>query len=62
MPSKPLLPRETRGDIVQELSDNMLSQMEEKAEDIDRPLTEPEQAEVIKKHGHPVVVVVVAAR
>jgi hypothetical protein len=53
---KPLLPRETRGDILQELSDNILSQMEEKAEGIDRPLTEPEQAEVIKKHGHPVVV------
>ncbi len=52
---KPMLPRKTQADILREISDDILSQMEEKAEEVGRPLTEAEQAEVIKKHGHPVM-------
>jgi hypothetical protein len=52
---RPLLPQQGREDILRELSDNILSQMEEKQEELGRPLTDSEQAEVIKRHGHPVV-------
>ena len=52
---KPLLPRKAQADILRELLDDILSQMEERSEQIGRPLTEEEQAEVIKKVGHPVV-------
>jgi hypothetical protein len=51
---RPLLPQQGREDILRELSDNILSQMEEKQEELGRPLTEVEQAEVLKRHGHPV--------
>ncbi len=47
--------RRRRDDIVKELGDNILSQMEDKAEELGRPLTEAEQGEVLKQHGHPVV-------
>lgn len=52
---KPLLPRKTQNDILREISDDILSQMEDRAEALGRPLTEDEQADVIRKHGHPVV-------
>ena len=52
---KPLLPRKTKEDILREISDDILSQMEDKAEALDRPLNEAEQAEIIRKHGHPIV-------
>ncbi|HXF12346.1 MAG TPA: hypothetical protein VN517_04290, partial [Terriglobales bacterium] len=52
---KPLLPRKTKEDILREISDDILSQMEDKAEGLDRPLNEAEQAEIIRKHGHPIV-------
>jgi hypothetical protein len=51
---KPLLPRKTKEDILREISDDILSQMEDKAEALNRPLNEDEQAEIIRKHGHPV--------
>jgi uncharacterized membrane protein len=47
--------RRRKDDIVKELGDNILSQMEDKAADLGRPLTEAEQSEVLKQHGHPVV-------
>ncbi len=47
--------RRRRDDIVKELGDNILSQMEDKAEELGRPLTEAEQGEVLKQHGHPVL-------
>ncbi len=47
--------RRRKDDIVRELGDNILSQMEDKAEELGRPLTEAEQGEVLKQHGHPVV-------
>ncbi len=52
---KPLLPQKGREDILREFSENILSQMEEEEEKRGRPLTEGEQEDVIKRHGHPVV-------
>jgi hypothetical protein len=53
---RPLLPRKTGEDILREIADEIQSQMEEHAEAFGRPLTEDEQTDVIRKHGHPVVV------
>jgi hypothetical protein len=53
---KPLLPRKTEADILREIADEIQSQMEEQAEAFGRPLTEDEQAGVIRKFGHPLVV------
>ena len=53
---RPLLPRKAQGDILRELSDDILSQMEEKEAALGRPLNEGEQEEIIKSHGHPIVV------
>ena len=50
------LPRKTQDDILRELSENILSQMEEREAELGRPLAEAEQEEVIKQHGHPIVV------
>jgi hypothetical protein len=47
--------RRRRDDIIKELGDNILSQMEDRAEELGRPLTEAEQGEILKQHGHPVV-------
>src|SRR5262245_9915751 len=47
--------RGRRDDIVKELGDNILSQMEDKAQELGRPLTEAEQAAILKQHGHPLV-------
>ncbi len=40
--------RNRRDDIVKELGDNILSQMEDKAAELGRPLTEAEQAAILK--------------
>jgi hypothetical protein len=53
---KPLLPRKAQEDILRELSENIRCQMEEREASLGRPLTDAEQEEVIKQHGHPVVV------
>jgi cytochrome b561 len=53
---KPLLPRKAQEDILRELSENIRCQMEEKEAELGRPLTDAEQEELIKQHGHPVVV------
>jgi len=47
--------RGRRDDIVKELGDNILSQMEDKAADLGRPLSQAEQAAILKQHGHPLV-------
>jgi hypothetical protein len=44
-----------RDDIIKELGDNILSQMEDRATELGRPLSEAEQGEILKQHGHPVV-------
>ena len=53
---KPLLPRAQQADIVRELSENILSQMEDKETELGRPLNESEQAAVLKQHGNPLLV------
>jgi hypothetical protein len=50
------LPRNQQDDIVRELTANLLAQMEEREEGLGRPLTEDEQAAIIQRHGHPMVV------
>ncbi|HYP40133.1 MAG TPA: hypothetical protein VEX13_07205, partial [Chloroflexia bacterium] len=51
------LPREQRDDIIKELSDNILSQMEDKESQLGRPLTASEQEAIINQHGAPLTVV-----
>jgi hypothetical protein len=53
---KMYLPREQRNDIINELSENLLSQMEETEAGLGRPLTELEQVAVLRKHGDPILV------
>jgi hypothetical protein len=53
---KPLLPRGQQADIVRELSENILSQMEDKEAELGRPLNESEQVAVLKQHGKPLLV------
>lgn len=50
------LPRGQQDDILRELSENILSQMEDKAAGLGRSLSESEQAAILKQHGHPFVV------
>ncbi len=50
------LPRRNQDDIVRELSENILSQVEDQEEELGRPLTEDEQADVLRRHGHPMLV------
>jgi hypothetical protein len=50
------LPAKQQDDIVRELSENLISQMEDRAEELGRPLDEDEQATILRKHGHPIVV------
>jgi hypothetical protein len=50
------LPREQQDDIVRELSENLISRMEDREEELGRPLDEAEQAAILRDHGHPMVV------
>jgi hypothetical protein len=47
------LPRKAPDDIIQELSDSLRSEAEEREHAAGHALTEDEQAELLKKHGHP---------
>jgi hypothetical protein len=51
-----LLPRRQQDDIVRELSENLISQMEDRQEELGRPLREDEQADILRRHGHPMLV------
>jgi hypothetical protein len=51
-----LLPRGQQDDIIRELSDNLLSQFEDREAALGRPLTEAEQADILRAHGHPMLV------
>jgi len=53
---KGLLPKEQQDDIIQELSENLRSQIEDREADLGRPLTEAEQEAIIQQHGNPLVV------
>src|SRR6185437_10277712 len=53
---KTFLPKSRQNDILKELSENILSQMEDKEAELGRSLNEDEQAAIIKQHGHPMTV------
>jgi hypothetical protein len=50
------LPQKEQDDIVRELSENLISQIEDRQEELGRPLTEDEVADILRRHGHPMVV------
>jgi hypothetical protein len=50
------LPEAQRDDIVQELSENLHAQIEDKEAELDRSLTDNEVEAILKQHGHPMVV------
>ena len=50
------LPKAQAADIVAEIADDLQSQFEERENPLGRPLTEDEEAELIKAYGHPNVV------
>lgn len=51
-----LLPKGQQDDIVQELSDAILSQMEDQEAELGRPLSEAEQETILQRHGSPMQV------
>jgi hypothetical protein len=51
-----LLPKARRDDIIAELRANILSQMDDRQEELGRPLTEDEQAAILQHHGNPSVI------
>jgi hypothetical protein len=50
------LPEAQRDDIVRELSENLHAQIEDKENELGRPLRDAEVEEILKQHGHPMVV------
>jgi len=52
---KMMLPRRQRDDVIRELSDEILSQVEEQEAALGRPLTEDEQVALLKQLGHPML-------
>jgi hypothetical protein len=50
------LPRETKEDILAEISEDLQSQMDERAASLGRPLKDDEVAEILKKRGRPSLV------
>jgi len=50
------LPKPQRDDIIRELSENILSQFEDKEVELGRPLSEAEQEAILKQVGNPLLV------
>ncbi len=50
------LPQAQKDDIIQELSENIRSQVEDKESELGRPLNDVEMQAILKGHGHPLVV------
>jgi hypothetical protein len=50
------LPRSQQEDIIRELSENLLARMQDREEELGRPLDEAEQAAILHEHGHPMLV------
>jgi hypothetical protein len=46
----------TREDVLAELRVNLLAEMDARAEEMERPLTESEEAAILKAHGRPMLV------
>jgi hypothetical protein len=53
---KLFLPTQARDDIASELSQNLLAQIEDREAELERSLSEAEVSDLLKQHGHPVVV------
>ena len=49
------LPEAQREDIIRELSEDIRSEMEDRARDLGRPLMEAEQQALLKQHGNPLL-------
>ena len=56
-----MLPRKQQDDVIRELSDEILSQVEEKETALGRPLTEDEQVALLKQLGHPMLLAAATA-
>ena len=54
--AKPFLPEEQQADILKELSENIQTQMDDRATELGRPLHETEQEAILRQIGHPVLV------
>jgi hypothetical protein len=50
------LPQAQRDDITTELAANLQAQMEDRAAELGRPLSEAEQEAILQEHGHPMLV------
>lgn len=50
------LPEKMKADTLAELQANLEAEMEDKAASVGRPLNEDEEAEVLRGHGHPLIV------
>ncbi|HSY35844.1 MAG TPA: hypothetical protein VK814_08850 [Acidobacteriaceae bacterium] len=50
------LPAATRDDMLAELRANLQAQLDDRAEELNRPLTDPEVAAILKEHGRPILV------
>jgi hypothetical protein len=50
------LPAATRNDIVAELRANILAQMEDREQELGHPLTDDQQAEILRRFGNPAIV------
>jgi hypothetical protein len=50
------LPSERRDDIIAELRANILSQMEDREQELGRPLAEDEQADILRRYGNPTII------
>jgi enterochelin esterase-like enzyme len=50
------LPGDRKDDIARELADNLRTRVEDKAEELGRPLNEAEQESLLREHGHPLLV------
>jgi hypothetical protein len=49
------LPKAQQDDIVNELSENIRAQMDDREDELGRPLTEDEQEAILQQHGHPML-------
>ena len=50
------LPQKDHDDILRELSENLIAQMDDRADALGRPLNEREEADILRAHGHPMAV------
>ena len=50
------LPAATRDDVLAELRANLQAQLDDRAEQLNRPLTQPELAALLQEHGRPIAV------